>query len=429
MEENKNIDDCLSLITNEEPQDIPTLDPEENVESPETDQDPFNPEDISIDTKVFTLDNLLSKIECGMLNLNPDFQRNEVWTPIKKSQLIESLMLMIPIPMFYVSSDAFGTLSVVDGVQRLSTIRDFVLGQDYLKTLTEENPEGDITLKGMGFKLRQLEFWTKYEGMNFKDLPPMLKNRIRDTNFQFTIINPGTPEEVKRNIFKRINTGGMPLSSQEIRNAIYIGKATDLLNRLVADEAFEMATGESLKKAKRMEDRELALRLVSFLIRKYSDYKRTVGIDAWLGHTMIILNAMPKLDIRDYLKFLKTRGANDHKSIHIMSDEEICDFFHTAMVRCHEVFGEHAFRKSHDYERRSPINRCLFETWGNILGGLTPSQYQNLLAHKNHFLYDYYKLLGDTDFLRTITTDSMKHTAVKQRFNTLLDITELHAGL
>ena len=257
---------------------------------------PFNPEDISIDSKVVPMETFLRRIEQGTINLNPDFQRNEVWTKEKKSQLIESLMLKIPLPMFYVSADEKGSYTVIDGLQRLSTIRNFVLGEEFLKTKDDKK-------KGEGFILQNLEFWEEYNGKTFKKLPTHLYNRILETEFRFTVINPGTPEEVKRNIFKRINTGGLPLSSQEVRNALYIGKSTKLLKELSSTNEFKKATGDSIKSL-RMEDKELILRLLSFLTRDYTTYKKTINVDTFLSETMIIINAHPEFKIREYKKMI-----------------------------------------------------------------------------------------------------------------------------
>lgn len=148
-----------------------------------------------------------------------------MWTDVRKSQLIESILLEIPIPMFYVSSEEDGEWTVVDGLQRISAFRDFVLGINFVnsKKVKEE---------GAGMKLTGLEFLKELEGKQMKDLPTKLYNRILEAEFSVTVINPGTPEEVKRNIFKRINTGGMPLSPQEIRNALYGGAVSGLLNEM-----------------------------------------------------------------------------------------------------------------------------------------------------------------------------------------------------
>lgn len=131
--DNKNVTeskDTLLIKLNElarsiSEQDFSGIEDEEGEEE----NDPFNPEEISIETRKFTMETCIRRLEQKTLKLNPNFQRQEVWTEDKKSQLIESLMLKIPIPMFYVSSDEKSNLTVVDGLQRLSTIRDFVLGK------------------------------------------------------------------------------------------------------------------------------------------------------------------------------------------------------------------------------------------------------------------------------------------------------------
>lgn len=378
----------------------------------EHDRDPFNPDEISIDTKPITMETLMRRLQQGTITLNPDFQRKEVWNSERKSQLIESLLLKIPIPMFYVSSDEKSNWTVVDGLQRISTLRDFVLGRLYL-----DAPQKNIDKKGCGFKLQGLEFWGDLEGKTLNDLPTNLQNRILETTFTFTIINPGTPEEVKRNVFKRLNTGGMPLSSQEIRNALYTGKSTILLNNLSKLEEFKNATGNSIH-TERMEDKELILRFISFLIRNYRFYNKTVTIDTWLSDTMILLNSMPNLDSRELSKRV-TSGRIDLEIVRVMNEDEIVSIFKTAMDRCYKIFGSHAFRKSYDGLRRSPINKSLFETWSNLFANISESEFCRLLSYKKQFLNEYTPFLDNTDFIISISRDSMKHAAVKSRFDLL----------
>ena len=123
--------------------------------------EPFNPKDIKISQKIISLDQIVSRMKNGTIRLSPDFQRNEVWDNKKKSLLIESLLLSIPIPMFYVAADEDGNWDVVDGLQRLSALRDFII----TKTLV----------------LKKLEFWKEYDGKTFDDLSPILYNRINET--------------------------------------------------------------------------------------------------------------------------------------------------------------------------------------------------------------------------------------------------------
>lgn len=382
--------------------------------------DPFDPEEISINTKVYSMDSCLRRLIQGTIILNPDFQRQEVWTSDKKSRLIESLMLKIPIPMFYVSADENGNLTMVDGLQRFSTIRDFVLGKKYLEA-------NDESIKGEGFRLRDLEFWKEYEGKNFKELPTNIVNRILETEFTFTVINPGTPEEVRRNIFKRINTGGLPLSSQEIRNALYIGKSTILLNKLASLDIFKKATDYSIKQM-RMEDKELILRFVSFLVRRYTSFTKAVSVDTWLSDTMIIVNALPDLEKRELKKQVnKPNPTIEISSIVPIQLDSITQKFILAMKRANKLFGLHAFRKSYDGKRRTPINKSLFETWGVLLSEISDQQFDKLYANRNAMMNEYKILINDYDFVVIISRDSMKPTSIKKRFEIINNLIQTYS--
>lgn len=385
----------------------------EDTESSES--DPFNPEEISIDTKPVPMETLLRRIEQRSIILNPDFQRKEVWDDERKSRLIESLMLKIPLPMFYVSADTKNNWTVVDGLQRISTFRDFVLGSKYLQPSSGMPGE-----KGNGFKLKGLEFWKDYEGKNMNELPTHLYNRILESTFQFTIINPGTHEEVKRNIFKRINTGGLPLSMQEIRNALYTGTATELLKELSKSKCFLDATCHSIR-AKRMEDQELVLRFVAFLLRPYEKYKRTLVIDTWLSDTMIIINSLPGLTSKELLKAEKEKTIR-REDINVMNLEEIKHFFELGMRRARKLFDRHAFRKSIGDMKRAPVNKSLFETWGVLLSQLDEATFEKILCNKSWLHSKYAQVLKDPRFQIDISRDSMKHLSVSNRFNTIKTI-------
>ena len=345
---------------------------------------PYNPEKISIETKRFAMETCLRRLRQGTFVLNPEFQRNEVWSPTKKSLLIESLMLKIPIPMFYVASDPQGVLTVVDGLQRLSTIRDFIVE----KTLVLQN----------------LEFWRNYNNFNFDALPDYIQNRILETEFTFTIINPGTPEEVKLNIFKRINTGGMPLSTQEIRNALYVGKSTRLLQFLSQTDEFKTATGNSIHSL-RMEDKELILRYLAFKIFDYKDYDKK-DIDGFLSQTMLKLNASTESD----LNTIKTN-------------------FKISMKRCFNLFGKHTFRKSFGNSFRSPINKCLFEVWGCAMSNVNDRQFEMLLKHKESILKEYNNILTSDSFIDSISRNSMSPKSVNYRFETINNIIKRYTNV
>lgn len=372
----------------------------------EEEYQPFDPERISIDTKTITMDTCLRRLEQGTIILNPDFQRNEVWTMEKKCRLIESLMLKIPLPMFYVSQDEKGVFFVVDGLQRLSTIRSYVLGEKFIESKDNKH-------KGWGFKLKNLEFWgDQYNGCAFNDLPINIQNRILETAFTFTIINPGTPEDVKRNIFKRINTGGEPLTSQEIRHALYIGKSTEFLERLSKNNEFIKATDGSVK-SNRMMDRELILRAISFYIRSPKTYYRNHDMDSFLADTMRAINIMPEMVEKRGQKVFNERFFKDEILISDLSLIEA--YFTIAMIRAQQLFGRHAFRKSYPRRRRTPINKALFEVWVTILGKLTKEEFSKLRAKRKELISAQAMLMDDQDFLNLISRDSLKYNSLNSR--------------
>lgn len=375
---------------------------------------PFDPSSIKIEKRVVTMDAIIRRLEQGTIKLNPGFQRKEVWDDMRKCQLIESLLLRIPIPMFYVSADSNDHWTVVDGLQRLSTIRDFVLGQKYLSSKEAKD-------KGHGFRLFGLEFCgTQLNNHDMAELPTLYSNRIMETEFTFTIINPGTPEDVKRNIFKRINTGGIQLSPQEIRNALYGGECSKLLSGLAEMRCFKEATGWSVKSL-RMEDKELVLRFVAFLLRDFTKYRKSVNVDTWLGDTMMIYNALPGLDNRDVKKLVR-EGNVVVSDVQVMTADAIKTAFEKAMRRGQQLFGPHAFRKSLPGRRRSPINKSLFETWGVLLSKLTEQEFANVLRNRQALLTEYESNLYHNDFIVAISRDSMSKWSVGYRYRIVSEL-------
>ena len=350
--------------------------------------DPFDPASISLSSKIVALDTVLRRIRNHTITLAPNFQRNFVWDIKRKSLLIESMMLRIPLPMFYVSEDKDGVWEVVDGLQRLTTIKDFILGED-----------GD----GKGFKLKGLEFWGEsFDGKDFHTINRKLDaariiNNVMEAELSFTIINPDTPEKVKRNIFKRINTGGMRLSTQEIRHALYQGEASDLLRELVDNPAYQKIVGKTVKDD-RMAGRELVLRFISFYLRKREDFKG--DMDEFLADTMRHVNKEHTIPLRiSYNKI------------------QLTEAFKRALIRSDSLFGEHAFRRSHENRRKTPVNKSLFEMWTVLLARINQLTFDSLIANKQQFLLKYHEMLDDDAFADAIGKYGSDPAGVRDRYS------------
>ena len=354
------------------------------------------------------MDVIIRRLKQGSIKLSPSFQRKEVWDITRKSRLIESLMLNIPLPMFYVAADEEGNWEVVDGLQRLSTIRDFMIGDK----------------NGVMLQLKNLEFLDeKYAKKTFNAIKndisaQKLVNDIYETEMRFTVINPGTPEAVKRNIFKRINTGGMPLTGQEIRHALYEGKSSELLQNFVTSDIFKKVIGKKLDDS-RMGASELILRLISFMCLDRDSYKS--GMDSWLSNAMRVINCFPNPDQAQLKKIFPK--DEEIPTLKIKSVEEIKTKFNIAMIRSEEIFDGHAFRKSlPDDVRKSPINKSLFEVWGNILSELSESDYKSLISKKDELLVEYKELLKEIDFNNAISRHSSSSKGVIDSYKEICKI-------
>lgn len=342
------------------------------------DQDAFlyDPEEINIITREPTIEQLLRRINEKVLDLAPDFQRHaDIWKDDVKSRLIESIVIRIPLPAFYIDATNEEKWLVVDGIQRLSALKQFV---------------SDKTLKLSG-----LEYLKEFDGKTYDELEDKYKRRILETQITTYLIEKGTPFEVKYNIFKRINTGGEPLSPQELRHALNPGKATKFLTKLASAEEFERVIQLSKLRKMRMEDREFVLGFLAYTITSYTFYKDYNNRNKFLTKAMHKINDMADEDL------------------------EIIEFkFKRAMIAAFEIFGEDAFRKmSKNTTRKYPINQALFESWSVNLSKLEEAQIQKLIDRKEK-IKDTFKECADNDkvFLKSISQASEK---VQYRFSTI----------
>jgi len=226
---------------------------------------PFNPSEINIKIIPRNIGQLVELLEDEQI-LIPKYQRlPNLWSETKKSRFIESLMLDLPIPLFYFDERDDKKWYVVDGLQRMSTLEHFMIGN------------GEVGKNKNKLILQNLEFLTEYNDKNWDDLPKDLKRRINSNQVTITLIGKGTPDEVKYTIFSRINQGDTPLKAQEIRTALFQGYRIDFLESLISEKTvegilFNKVTDGSIK-SKRQQDLDFISRFIAFYLIDYTKYE------------------------------------------------------------------------------------------------------------------------------------------------------------
>ena len=339
--------------------------------------EPFDPTKIRVDTRPMPIDLILKRIQYEEIDLAPDFQRlANIWNQETQSKLIESILIRIPLPAFYIDATDENKWLVIDGLQRLSTLKNFIV---------------DKTLK-----LSNLEFLSDIESLTYDELPRGYQRRIDETILTVYAIEKGTPPEVKFNIFRRINTGGSSLSPQELRHALTQGKASSFLKELANLSEFKRVTKLSNKKVSRMEDCEFVLGFVAFSLCSYPNYPAKKGRDYFL-----------------YTQMEKIIGLDE------LAKTSLKDKFVSAMNTAWKIFGDTAFRKPGLTSncQKYPVNKALFESWSIPLSKLSARQIDILEQKKDiliHIFAQYVK--ADAEFEKSISQAANK---VRYRFKTI----------
>ncbi|MBE0392842.1 DUF262 domain-containing protein [Flavobacterium sp. PL002] len=404
----------------------------EKSDKPETAEDnPYPYENINIGRDNFSAFQLYRKYKENIIKLDPDFQReSNVWNPKQKSELIESILIGIPLPIFYVKQDKKGNLILIDGRQRLSTIFDYMDNK---------------------FSLSGLKILSKFNGFLFtgndedeeKTLKSIYRGKIEDVNLTLHIIKEPTPEKLTYDLFDRVNRGGTRLNNQEMRNAIYQGSSTLFLKTLSKLETFKNVT-ETISSS-RMKDRYLILRFIAFYLwrKKISidfntknslDYKS--DLEDFLAKTMEYLNSkkyeVKQLDLQKEEILTLIVKDNDiclkkNNEIFVTQSDLIYSniqfSFEKAMKNIYNLFGNNSFRlPKKDGGTLRPINMALFEVITYFFIELE----DEFIEKKEFILDEYWKLINndlfkisnkeEDDFVGSLTYTVDSNKSVIKRF-------------
>ena len=313
--------------------DYETHNEQEGEYEEESTEQPFNAEKIRVDQQMLSVKYMLELMNDGLIELNPGYQRHRVWKDNKrKSLLIESLMLRIPIPAFYFYENEDGKYQVIDGQQRLTTIQEFIKGE---------------------FKLSGMEYLGKqYNQRGFKDLDVKYVQRIYRTQIAVNILDARSPQKVIFDIFRRVNTGGINLNPQEMRNAICKPEVREFLRRSIKNENYLLATRGKIKD-ERMDSQEMALRFYAFY--KAYDYEKELLHYDYPNIATMLDKAIEKLNKKEW---------GDENELYFRFDE--------AMRRCYYAFGDYCFSKilweKNEVKRKLDyINKSLFVSFSILL--------------------------------------------------------------
>ena len=329
--------------------------------------DVLSSDDNSIDTLLIrhesrTIYEIVRRIGQGAYIMDPDFQRDFIWPEKKQCKLIESVLMRIPLPVFYLAEDDEGRMVVVDGLQRLSTFRRFL--DNELRLSIPGNDE--------------------LNNKRFDDLSPKLQNRVEDCNLILYIMDAKIPEQARLDIFERVNSG-VPLTRQQMRNSLYMGKATRFLKTEAHTEIFLQATGRSLNQGT-MRDREFVNRFCAFQLINRGLY--TGNMDEFLAQAL--------------------KKMNDPKS------EDLSAEFRRSMANNYKVFGRHAFRKHQSpQDKQTVLNASL---WDVMSTGLSRYPKEIVEPRAEKLRIAFYALMKDSGFESAITKSTNSRQGVSRRF-------------
>lgn len=400
--------------------------------SDESEDDVYPYRNINIARDSLSAFQLYRKYKSDIIKLDPEFQRASVWSPKQKSELIESIIIGIPLPILYIKENKEGDWILIDGRQRLSTIFDFMdnkFALSYLSILKDYN----------GFKFDE-ERENQHPSSNHKDyLKSNIRGKIEDVNLVLHIIKEPTPERLTYDLFDRVNRGGTRLNNQEMRNAIYQGSSTKFLNTLSKLDVFRSVTSNI--PSHRMKDRYLILRTLSFYL-----WKKNISVD-------YDSNSKSKIeyrsDLEDFLaksmKFLNKKNFTivDLKDTSYSKDEldALCDkdsfydelftSFNNAVQNAYRLFGDDCFRLPKDGKIRRPINMALFEVFMYFF--IEIEEY--FPEHEKFIVQEYNSLKNnsrfkksgneDDNFVKSLTYTVDSNKSVQRRF----DIVDESIGL
>jgi hypothetical protein len=293
----------------------------------------FNPSDIVVYSRDWTIETIFGQIKQGNIDLNPKFQRRNAWTDEKRSKLIESIIIGYPVPEIVLAEDPNKKRSfiVIDGKQRLLTISGFI--------------DDDSFEYWVRPKLNKLKIRADLNNLSYSDMEadPKYSDELREfqnSSLRCTIITNYSTNDVLYDIFYRVNSGSVPLSTQELRQVLNRGEFANYLIQITDQKQPIHKVLKLQGPDKRLRDIEILLRVIAFFMYP-SDYTGNL-----------------KKFLDDKMGYITNNWKSLEKDVH-----EIYQSINECIDYLNEIFGgyEKIGRKITDGEFESRFNRVIFE--------------------------------------------------------------------
>jgi hypothetical protein len=268
-----------------------------------------------------SVSDIVRMIEDKDINLNPEYQRNYVWDNKRASMLIESIILNVPIPVIYVSQEEDDSWTVIDGLQRLNSLKRFF---------------------DRDFKLTGLEILSELNKSDSKSLNPKALRILKNGLLRIIVISHDSNEEIKYDVFMRLNRGSVRLTEQELRNCLYRGKFNEMLKKLSENLHF-LALLNLKEPHVRMNDCELILRY--FAISRNWDLE---------DRDILNYNGRMKVFLNEYML--------EHQNPSKQEIEDYTNDFNSTVEKVLTIFGDKAFRRiNNNGEYETSLNRSIMD--------------------------------------------------------------------
>lgn len=376
--------DTYDTITQEEPfEEISRFQTENENEEDIQGLETLSVSDLAVTGTDWTVETIISQIKRGNIQLDPSFQRRDAWSNRVKSRFIESLFLGLPIPQIILAEhkDKKGKFIVIDGKQRLLSLKQFALPDEGEKSL----------------KLSGLEVLSKFNRMTYSDIANGIHcddvDAFTNQTIRTVVIKNWKNVEVLYLLFLRLNTGSVRLSPQELRQALYPGEFIEFMNNKTGKNEYLQRMLDIKKPDFRMRDVEILIRYLAFNFFA-TDYSGSMQ------------------------NFLDMTCERLNKSYDTMKDElnETILTFNRSIELVFRIFGENkAFRKFKNGKYEKKYNRAVIDIMLFYF-----SQFQNLddvISH-GQAICNQFELLctSDSTFLSALETTTKSLSAVHYRF-------------